>query len=59
MTEDDDLDGCELPFDDPEVNTGDDQVDVLVMFADVWDDPEAVEERRSDLVELEAFGDAS
>lgn len=57
MSDPDDLDGCELPFDDQTSNTADgEQVDALVMFADVWDDPDAVERRRVELIELEALG---
>lgn len=60
MTEDDDdLDGCELAFDDPNMNTDDgEQIDALVMFADVWGDPDAVERRRVELTEWSA-ADAS
>jgi len=48
----DDLDGCELDFDDASKNTRDgDEIDALVMFADVFDDPAAVEARRRELVE--------
>jgi hypothetical protein len=57
MNEPDDLDGCSLPFDDPDLNTTDgEQLDALVMFADVWDDAEAVERRRVELIELAATG---
>lgn len=55
MSDHDDLDGCDLSFDDPNTNTQDgEQVDALAMFADVWDDPDAVEERRRQLVEWDA-----
>jgi hypothetical protein len=50
---DDELDGCEIDFTDPEHLTEDgEQQDALVMFADCWDDPEAVERRRVELIEL-------
>jgi hypothetical protein len=50
-----DLDGCELDFADPAHVTDDgDQVDALVMFADCWDDPAAVERRRAELIEWSA-----
>lgn len=43
------LDGCELDFDDPTTNTGDDQVAALVLFADIdFTDPAAVDARRSE-----------
>jgi hypothetical protein len=59
MSDPDDLDGCSLPFDDVAHNTDDgEQLDALVMFADVWDDAEAVERRRVELVEWNA-ADAS
>lgn len=48
------LDGCELDFNDESMNTRDDEVDALVMFADCWDDPNAVEARRVELVEWAA-----
>lgn len=48
---DEELDGCEMEFDDPSMNTRDDQLDALVMFADCWDDDKAVEARRVELVE--------
>ncbi len=44
MPDDDDLDGCDLAFDDPTTNTSDEEADALVMFAGTqWDDPAAVE----------------
>lgn len=52
-TEDPRLDGCDLDF-TAGPQTTDDDVDALVMFADVFDDPEAVERRRVELVELSA-----
>ncbi len=46
----DDLDGCELEFADTDQVTEDgEQRDALVMFADVWDDPDAVEARKDEL----------
>ena len=47
----DELDGCETNMNDPDKITEDSDVDALVMFADVWDDPEATERRRVELVE--------
>lgn len=57
MEDDDTLDGCALEFDDPEMNCSDEDIDALVLFADVeFDDPEAVAER---VAEYEAlFGGA-
>lgn len=54
MTELDDLDGCDLNFDDDQTITQDFDLDALVMFADVWDDPAAVEARRRELIEWAA-----
>lgn len=52
----DEDDGCDLDFTDPEHVTQDgEQVDALVMFADCWDDPAAVEQRKT---ALEALTDA-
>lgn len=52
----DELDGCDLDFDDPASNTTDGDVDALVMFAGVqFDDPTAVEEQRR---RLAAWGEA-
>ena len=49
----DDLDGCDVDMADPEHITQDgDQVTALVLFADCWDDPEAVERRRAEWQEL-------
>jgi len=43
VDEPDNLDGCILNFDDPEKNTSDDEIDALVLFADVdFEDPVAV-----------------
>jgi hypothetical protein len=50
-----DLDGCAVDATDPAHVTGDEDVDALVMYADCWDDPEAVERRRA---ELTAWGAA-
>lgn len=53
--EPDDLDGCDEDFTDlAHVTEDGEQVDALVMFADVWDDPEAVEARRVELTEWDA-----
>jgi hypothetical protein len=51
-----DLDGCDADMTDPAQITEDgEQVDALLMFADVqWDDEDAVEERRRALLELGA-----
>lgn len=54
--EPDDLDGCEVDMTDPVHLTGDDDVDALVMFADCWDDPDAVEQRRAELIEWSTTG---
>lgn len=48
--EPDDLDGCDLPFGTVD-RTHDDDIDALVIFADVFDDPDAVERRRVEMVE--------
>lgn len=47
----DDLDPCgEIDFADPAHATEDgEQTDALVMFADCWDDPDAVEQRKAEL----------
>lgn len=56
--EDDFLDGCELDFDVPELATDDDQVDALVLFADVeFDDEEAVQKRMAEYKELAEAGE--
>jgi hypothetical protein len=51
-----DVDGCDVDMTDPAHLTDDgEQVDALLMFADVqWDDPAAVEARRVELIELAA-----
>ncbi len=49
---DDELDGCEVEMDDSAHITADNEVDALVLFADCWDDPEAVERRKAEWVEL-------
>jgi hypothetical protein len=55
VEDDGQLDGCAIEFDDPEYNTEDgEQQDAVVMFADCFDDPEAVEQRRAELVEWAA-----
>lgn len=57
--EDDDfLEMCEESFDIPEMNTEDDMVDALVLFADVqFDDPDEVSKRKAEWEEL--FGGVS
>lgn len=54
MSEDNDfLDGCDLDFDDPEMNCSDDDVVALVLFADVdFTDPEAVAARKAEWAEV-------
>jgi hypothetical protein len=53
MPEDDaQLDGCDVDMTVEDQLTEDgEQTDALVMFADCWDDPEAVERRRQELNE--------
>jgi hypothetical protein len=53
------LDGCVVEFDNPAWNTPDGDVDALVMFADVFDNPDAVERRRAELVEWSEANDGS
>lgn len=49
----DNEDGCAVDMTDPAHITEDgEQVDALVMFADCWDNPEAVERRKRDLEAL-------
>lgn len=48
----DQLDGCEIDMTDPIYVTEDDQVAALVLFADCWDDPAAVEQRKAEWEEL-------
>lgn len=44
---------CDESWDIPEMNTKDDQIDALVLFADVdFLDPKAVEARKQELTEL-------
>lgn len=51
--DDDMLDGCELDFDDPEMNCPDEDLDALVLFADVdFLDDAAVEARRAEYAAL-------
>lgn len=46
------LDGCAVDMTVPDQLTEDgEQTDALVMFADCWDDPVAVEHRRIQMVE--------
>lgn len=49
---DDQLDGCEVDMADPAHLTEDSQIAALVLFADCWDDPAAVERRRAEWREL-------
>jgi len=56
MEDDDFLDGCDLDFTDPEKITTDEDIDALVLFADVdFLDPISVLIREQELFEL--FGD--
>jgi hypothetical protein len=53
-TDDAQLDGCDVDMTRPDQLTEDgEQTDALVMFADCWDDPAAVEQRRRDLIALD------
>lgn len=52
MDDDDFLDGCEVDMADPGQVSDDAAVEILQMFADVWDDPAAVEQRQLDLEAL-------
>jgi hypothetical protein len=45
------LDGCAINMAQPDQISGDGDLNALVMFADCWDDPAAVEERRVALIE--------
>lgn len=46
---DDAVDGCGLDFDDNSKNTRDEEVDALVLFADVdFEDPDAVASRQAE-----------
>lgn len=50
---DDELDGCGVDMTDPAHTTDNgEQVEALVLFADCWDDPEAVERRKAEWAEL-------
>jgi hypothetical protein len=52
LDDDDFLDGCDVRMDEPDQVTEDgEQTDALLMFADVWDDPDAVDQRRIELIE--------
>lgn len=56
-TEPDDLDGCDLDFTVLDQLSADgNETDALVMFADCWDDRDAVEQRRRELIEWAAGG---
>jgi hypothetical protein len=49
-----DLDGCDLDFaQEDQVTEDGEQVAALAMFADVWDDPDAVDQRRRDLISID------
>lgn len=48
----DELDGCDVDMTDPAHVTQDDDIAALVLFADCWDDPEAVEQRKAEWAEL-------
>lgn len=48
----DELDGCDVDMTDPAHITQDDDIAALVLFADCWDDPEAVEQRKAEWAEL-------
>lgn len=53
--EPDDLDGCEVDFTVEDQLTEDgDQTLALVLFADCWDDPDKVIERRAELTVWDA-----
>lgn len=46
-------DACDVSFDIPEKNTTDENIDALVLFADVdWNDAEAVAKRKAEWEEL-------
>lgn len=52
MTDPDDLDGCDLDFDDPATNTPDADAVALVLFAGVdWTNHTAVHLQRRALIE--------
>lgn len=49
------LDGCDLDFVVEDQLTEDgEQTDALVLFADVWDNSSAIEDRRRELIEWAA-----
>lgn len=50
--DDDALDGCEIDMAVTNQVSDDADIILLQMFADVWDDPDAVAQRASDLEEL-------
>jgi hypothetical protein len=53
VTTDDDLDGCDVDMADPARLTGDDQVDALILFADVqFTDPAQADTRAAEWREL-------
>lgn len=53
--EDDFIDGCEVDFVNDADTTSDEDIDALVMFADVWGDPAAVWIRRLEMMELVGY----
>lgn len=57
MADDDTLCGCDLDFRDPLLITNDEDVDALVLYADVnFEDPEAVAKRQAEYDELAKIG---
>jgi hypothetical protein len=52
--DDADLDGCDVDATVEDQLTADDQIAPLVMFADVFGDDDAVEARRTELIEWDA-----
>lgn len=43
------IDGCDLDFDDPDMNTGDDQIAALALYADIdFTDPGAAAARKAE-----------
>jgi hypothetical protein len=55
--DDDFLDGCELDFDDPEMNCPDKDIDALVLFADVdFLNDEVVAARKAEYAALAEAG---
>ncbi len=54
IVDEDGVDGCDLDFRDPVQLTDDEDILALAMFADVFGDEKAVEQRRVELVDLDA-----